>query len=92
MVADSTDPAAIKSDLTSYVVSDIVRSQDSVVVKNETDLLKSGILDSLSLMKLVVFVEKQFGIVVGENDLIPKNFASINAISDYVSARQREKK
>lgn len=85
------DLAAIKSDVTSYVIRDIVTSQ-GVVISDDTDLLKSGILDSLSLMKLVVFVEEQFGIEVGEAELIPKNFVSINAISQYVSTRQREKK
>jgi len=85
------DLAAIKSDLISYVVRDIVTSQE-VVISDDTDLLKSGILDSLSLMKLVVFIEEQFGIVVGETELIPNNFVSVNAISQFVSAKLRGKK
>ena len=85
------DLAGIKSDLVSYVTRDIVTSQE-VVISDDTDLLKSGILDSLSLMKLVVFVEEHFGIVVGETELIPKNFMSVSAISHFVSAKQREKK
>ena len=85
------DLAGIKSDLISYVTRDIVTSR-GVVISDDTDLLTSGILDSLSLMKLVVFVEEQFGIVVGETELIPKNFISVSAISQFVSAKQREKK
>jgi acyl carrier protein len=53
---------------------------------NETPLLDSGILDSLSLLRLVVFLEERFGITMGDADLLPENFASVNSICAYVRA------
>ena len=36
----------------------------------------------------MVFLEERFGITVGEADLIPRNFASVNTICAYLRARE----
>ena len=40
------------------------------------------------LRRLVVFLEERFGITVGDADLLPDNFASVNAICAYLRARE----
>jgi acyl carrier protein len=55
-------------------------------LSNDTALLDSGILDSLGLLRLVVFLEEQFDITMGDTDLLPENFASVNAICAYLRA------
>jgi acyl carrier protein len=54
-------------------------------------LLESGILDSLSLLRLVVFLEERFKITVGDADLLPENFASVHTICAYLRARMPAK-
>jgi acyl carrier protein len=46
--------------------------------------LESGILDSLSLLKLLVFLEEEFKVPVDEFELIPENFNTVNAICAYI--------
>jgi acyl carrier protein len=36
----------------------------------------------------VVFLEERFGITMGDADLLPENFASVNAICAYLRARE----
>ena len=63
--------------------------QDAALpLANDTSLLDSGILDSLSLLRLVVFLEERFGITMSDADLLPDNFASVNAICAYLRARE----
>ena len=57
-------------------------------LSDDTSLLDSGILDSLSLLRLVVFLEERFEITMGDADLLPENFASVNAICAYLRARE----
>jgi len=57
-------------------------------LKNDTPLLESGILNSLSLLKLVVFLEKQFGVVVPADELVPDNFKTIDVICAYLRSKQ----
>ena len=70
-----------------YISREFVRDPALLPLANETPLLDSGILDSLSLLRLVVFLEEGFGITMGDTDLLPENFASVNAICTYLRAR-----
>ncbi len=52
------------------------------------DIFALGFVNSLLAMQLVAFVEKEFGIAVGDEDLDLDNFRSIDAIAGLV-ARKR---
>jgi len=54
----------------------------------ETQLLELGIIDSLSLLKTVEFAEEQFGIEIGEQDMLPENFRDIQSICRLVLDKQ----
>jgi acyl carrier protein len=71
-----------------YISRELVQDPALLPLADETPLLESGILDSLSLLRLVVFLEERFGITVGDADLLPENFASVNAICAYLRARE----
>ncbi len=55
--------------------------------KNDTQLFESGILNSLSLIKLVLFLEQQFDLKVGADELIPENFKTIDAMCIYLRSK-----
>lgn len=74
-----------------YVSKELVQDPALLPLADDTSLLETGILDSLGLLKLVVFLEERFGIAMGDTDLLPENFASVNAICAYVRARQPAK-
>lgn len=54
----------------------------------EEDIFALGFVNSLLAMQLVAYVEKEFGVAVGDEDLDLNNFRSIQAIADFV-ARKR---
>ena len=58
-----------------YISRELVQDPALLPLSNETSLLEGGILDSLSLLRLVIFLEEQFKISVGDADLLPENFA-----------------
>jgi len=74
-----------------FISQELVRDAALLPVEGETLLLESGILDSLSLLRLVVFLEGRFGITVGDADLLPEHFASVNTICAYLRTREPEK-
>ena len=71
-----------------YISREFVQDPALLPLANETPLLESGILDSLTLLRLVVFLEERFGITMGDADLLPENFASVNTICGYLRARE----
>jgi acyl carrier protein len=50
-------------------------------------LFESGILDSFGLPDLVSVLEKEFSVRVPDSELLPANFASIQAIDTYLARR-----
>ena len=71
-----------------YISRELVQDPALLPLADETPLLDSGILDSLTLLRLVVFLEERFGITMGDADLLPENFASVNTICAYLRARE----
>jgi acyl carrier protein len=80
--------AQMESIVNDYISREIVQDQELLPLSNDTSLLKGGILDSLSLLRLVVFLEERFKLTVDETELLPENFDSVNTICAYLRARE----
>jgi acyl carrier protein len=71
-----------------YVSRELVQDASLLPLGNATSLLETGILDSLSLLRLVAFVQQRFGITVDDVDLVPEHFDSVNDICAYLRSRE----
>jgi len=78
----------VETVINDYISRELVQDPALVPLADEAPLLDSGILDSLTLLRLVVFLEERFGITMGDADLLPENFASVNTICAYLRARE----
>ncbi len=67
-----------------YISREFVKDPALLPLANETSLLGTGILDSLTLLRLVDFLQERFGITMGATDLLPANFASVNTICAHL--------
>ncbi len=76
--------------------TDIERNIRSFIVNNflfgRADALKEdgslgAVVDSTGAIELVCFLEERFGITVDDADVIPENFESIRAVTDYVARK-----
>lgn len=54
---------------------------------NEDDLLEAG-LDSMAIMRLVMFIEEQFGVTLPDHEITPDNLRTLDAIEAWVSRTQ----
>jgi acyl carrier protein len=73
-----------------YISRELVQDSSLLPLSNATSLLETGVLDSLSLLKLVVFVQERFGITMDDVDLVPENFDSVDALCTYLRSRAGE--
>ena len=76
----------MKERLARYITSDLLNQGDLTVADDE-DLLGSGLLDSLSVMSLVHFIEQELSIDVPAEDVTIENFVSLAAIDAYLRRR-----
>lgn len=54
----------------------------------EDDLLLSGLVSSLGVMRLVAFTQDRFGIQVPPEDIVIEHFETIQAIVRYLETRR----
>lgn len=52
------------------------------------DLLGTGILDSLGMMKLILFIETEFNVKIPPEDMIIENFMTVECITNYLSSKK----
>ena len=69
------------------ILDEVLPGGSRTKIDPEESLIKSGILDSLSLLRLVVLIEQHFGVTVGDGDLTPANFESIARIKSYLERK-----
>jgi acyl carrier protein len=51
---------------------------------DDEDIFATGVVNSLFAMQLVMFVEKEFGIEVSDDDLTLDNFRTVDAMAQLV--------
>ena len=60
---------------------------DSKDVSDDTELLSSGLVDSLAVMDLVTFVSEEAGVRVRSADITLDNFNTIPGILQFTAAK-----
>ncbi len=61
---------------------------DEVELEGSTDLIEQGVIDSMSLLRLISFVEERFGIQLADEEIVPQNFRSLDAIQALIARTQ----
>ena len=51
--------------------------------------LRTGIIDSMSMVELVTFLEQTFGIVIEDGELVPDNLDSLDRVVAFVDRKRR---
>ena len=78
----------IKTKIKEHIATNILFSDQGFAYADDASFLEQGIIDSIGFMELVAFVEKEFGIQVGPQELVPDNFDSVNKLARFVTTRQ----
>lgn len=76
------------SDTETQIVAFLKEEQPGQAIAADTELIETGMLDSIALIKLIQFLETTFGITVPDEDVDPEIFQSPATISAYVARRK----
>lgn len=57
-------------------------------IDDDEDIFAAGHVNSLFVMQLVLMVEKEFAVVVADDDLMIDNFRSVNAVAELVDRKR----
>jgi len=78
---------AIREKLAQYIQHEIAYDREATTIAPDEPLL-NGIIDSTDILRLVAYLEEEFGVQMEDEDLIPENFETIDSLSTYVANKR----
>lgn len=81
------DLSNIKQTIREFVLTDLLKNKNVDTLTDDSPLITGGLVDSISTMQLVVFLEKTFQVEYEAHEVDRDNFDSINIITDFLSKK-----
>jgi acyl carrier protein len=75
-----------RESITRFITNEFLDGDENESIPDDLDLVKSGIIDSLGILRIVVFLEEELNIVIEPEQMIPKNLSSIGSILNLVNS------
>jgi acyl carrier protein len=90
-IAPGSAPSAdaLADALCELIVAEISLDPDEPVDAT-TDLLLTGLVDSLGVVRIVQWIEEELGLTVEPTDVVLENFQTVGAMVAYVERRRSE--
>jgi acyl carrier protein len=79
---------SVSADIEQFILTELTQGRGITSIAADENLLSKGIVDSHGVMELVGFLEDRYGISVGDDDLSPENFESVQNIEGFVLRKQ----
>ena len=73
--------------LKQFIISELMERNPETKtfdLEDTTPILEKGIINSLGILKLLAYIEETFKIEITDNDLIPENFETPEAITSLI--------
>lgn len=85
----TTNHAETKATIKDYLMREFLPGEDPDELDDQTPLITGGILDSISTVQLVAFLEKEFGVEFQAHEMSADSLNTIAQIADTVEAKRR---
>jgi acyl carrier protein len=79
---------SVSTDIEQFILDELTQGRGITEIARDENLLSKGIVDSHGVMELVGFLEQRYGITVGDEDLTPENFESVERIEAFVERKR----
>ena len=76
----------IEADLLSFLLD---RQPGIVEIDSQSELLESGLLDSLLVLDLMLHIQSKHHVVLAASDVTPANLCTISALAQLVARRSK---
>ena len=78
----------IQTKIRDYLTKNILFVDSGFEYSDDDSFLEQGIIDSVGVMELVLFVEDSFNLVVDDHEVTPENFDSVNKLAYFIQGKQ----
>lgn len=77
----------VKQDVKAYVLNEFLPGEDASELQNDTPLITGGILDSISTVMLVSYLEERFHVKFEAHEINPEHLDTLDRIATTVLSK-----
>jgi acyl carrier protein len=72
-----------------FVQDNFLYMHDNFQLGDNDRLLDRGVMDSMSIVEMISFVETEFGVQALEDEISEENFGSLSGIANFVDGKKK---
>ncbi|MEE9616129.1 MAG: acyl carrier protein [Anaerolineae bacterium] len=77
----------VEETIRTYIAENMLFSDDGYPHSDSASFLEEGIVDSMGILELMMFVEENFHITVEDEEVVPDNFDSVSKMAAYIRSK-----
>ena len=77
-----------ETSIKTFILKEFLPGEDPAALTGTTPLMSSGILDSLATLKLITFLEQEFGVRIDAHEADEEHFETIDDICQLVESKR----
>jgi acyl carrier protein len=78
----------IKATAKDFLLREFLPGEDPAALTDSTPLVTTGILDSIAVLKVVTFLENEFGITIEPHEAVVENLNTVSDIARLVVSKK----
>ena len=71
-----------------FIIQEMHGGAEDLDIMPEDDLLGSGLVESMGMMRLVQFIEETYDLKVPPQDMTIENFMTVEAMVNYIQSKK----
>ena len=79
--------ADIKAKVRQFIQDNFIMGAKAAKFADGDSFMDHHLVDSTGFLELITYLEENFGIVVEEEDMVPENLDSLNAIEAFLATK-----
>ena len=84
MLMVSSETREIKDIVRDFITKNYLYWSEHIEIKDNQSLVEEGIIDSTGILELAAFIESTFRITIDDEEFVPKNLDTLNAIGAFI--------
>jgi acyl carrier protein len=89
LAGGTKDMSEFKERIKEFIRTEVNPDRDLAEIGDDEPLIESGIIDSLGILKIMSFLDEEFGIDLSDQQITPGNFKNITSICSLVENNRK---
>ena len=84
---DGVPMSDLKREIRTFLAENFILDPQAGSLQGDASLTLTGVLDSMGVLELILFLEERFGFKVPDEDTLPENLDTVDRIVAYTHRR-----